>query len=158
MAKKEPEREKVLLVYIGECQMVRGNKQALLFKEVTEKECEEGPDISHKDDRVYSKKGLRHGKPGAIYEFEAHRPEGGLSIFPNTQKFVGNWPNKEHLLKWDSENSTYLNYLEQQKVENKESKYSELEERLAPIREQYAKTPYSRKQAFLAAVLYHITK
>jgi hypothetical protein len=154
--KEEVVKTKVLFIFMRECSTA-DKKQGVVFHRVTKEEFDDGQFVDDDERyRVYSKKGLLLGQPGSVYEFDATDAT-GKSIYSTTKRYVGMWPDESKRIQWEGQNRTFINDRDARVLEKKESTNSLIKETLAPLRELYAKTPYPRKQALLALILYHIT-
>jgi hypothetical protein len=152
------EKPKALFVFVAECTM-SDKKAGAEFVRVTQEEYEQGDkDAAARRTCIFGKNAVGVGQPGNVYEFDIEEKETGLSIYPGTKRYVGQWPNKEQRLEWQAKHRAFVNHREAQALEKKEASQSLLDECLGPMREQYRKLPHPRKQAFLAAVLYYITR
>ena len=163
--KEETPRQKILMVMrwstIGI--FVEGKKKKKLqskdFLVVTQEEYENGTKMTEveqeKRSRVYNKH-FNNAHPGYVYEVESVSEGDRMSIYPDTIRFVGCWPDDVQRLKWEAVHKSVQNEWESKAAEK--SHEDAFEKYLAPIREVYDRTPYPRKQALLAAILYYITR
>lgn len=146
---------KVLLVFARVCETESG-KPARLFYLVTRDEYERG-ESEFKEQRLFGPKVCKHATPGNVYEIEAKEASAD-TIFGSTARYIGMWKDDTKRLQWSAEHRMTENYKSAKKREQDAKKYDALKEQLAPLRDLYARTPYAKKQALLAAILYEITR
>jgi hypothetical protein len=151
-------REKTLLVFVQELDQ-DDKTPSLLFYHVTRDELDGRVAFAEAHERraIFAKKKMTVARPGSVYEFECSRDD-GFSIFPGTKRFVATWPDDDMRVKWEAMHRAFCVARDARKLEKKEGGKSAFSDRLAPLRERYHKLPYPHRQAFLAAVMYEITK
>lgn len=156
----EPAKQKILLVFLSECDTT-DKKPGLVFLRVTREQFEAGAEVPETEDNcmTFAKKGMTVGQPGNVYEYDAiEKEEGRFSIFPGSRRHVGQWPDADQRVKWEGGNRAFVTNRDAKKMEKNTATKSMFAEALAPFREKYRRLPYPHRQAFLAAVLYEVTR
>jgi hypothetical protein len=132
-------------------------KKVNLFCPVTLEEYNSGDPVDeNRKSLCYSPKRVKVSQPGSVYEAEVLNQD--ESIFYNTVRYVGQWKNEEQRNRWQGQHRAKVVYEEAKKLEEKDKVKSVLHECLDPLRQVYKGLPYQQRQAFIAAILYHITR
>lgn len=156
------EKTKILLVFIQKVETVKKKKGRMFYRLTQEEWAQMKQGFTPKleaEDRflVFSEKTAKFLQPGQVCEIEAKNAEGS-SVYPNTEKYLGVWPDKEAVLEWESNSRAFSILWEERRRMKNASKMSLLRDALDPIREQYLKLiGRDKRAAFLSLVITYIT-
>ena len=150
MSKTETEMPRVFLMFTG---VTEGDKDRMLdvFEEV-EKVGNEWTRIDKQ--RLYSK--LRTTTPGGIISV-CYDPKTPSNIYPNSQKWEGQWHDDDDRAKWTAVWRAKVNAHRDAKAAKEAMKADAAVERLEPFKRAYHKLNAEGRRQMLAELLRYIT-
>lgn len=151
--------ERVDLIYMGREYESTSGKTYYVYAEIEEGENDGRTyDYRGKSRRRYgAKKGGRNfvaGMPGTVYAF----PEENNSIYSGRAVYLGQWRNKEDVIRWMAEDKAAAQAKAQDSAKKKEMKRDLSLERLAPFREAYRSARPADRPLLLGWIIKEITK
>jgi hypothetical protein len=155
-------RGKILLVYVGFYMSHDRQEQYAEYYAVTPDELRDGVLTSlDSQRRIYDwhSKNVRRflrGSVGMVYEVECGGDEG--SIFSDSARFVGRWPNETDSVRWAARHRTRLAEYEVDKARDKATKFDAVKNALDPVRAAYQALPGMQRQLFLAQIVDYLNR
>lgn len=133
-------------VCVGLAGLSKTKRTGVLFRDVLD----DGKlgDAQHAFER---KKELVMAHPGNVYSVEANE----TSIVPSTLRFVRRWDNEQDVLKWQVESDGYKAELKRRRL-LRDSKFSQLAQKLEPIRTVYNRLSFDDQHAMEVAILRYL--
>lgn len=150
---KKP-RDKHVIVCIGLARVTSG-KVRPMFRQVFEGNTTADDKI---DERDLLWEGVKHAKPGNVYEAESDPGEWSgdkRSIYVlkgDRFKWLRLWPDPIQRAAWEAEAAHTQAIEAQEKLRKDSERSSELDELLAPLAMVYRKLPWHSRSAFLAEI------
>lgn len=116
-------------------------------------ECPKFPSLSDLRTFSYSGKRLHSGiGPGAVIEVEYDRDDDG-SVYPQTSKYLGMWPNHDDLATWKTEHSAHDLDMRMRKKAGQDARKEADLECLLPIREAMIRMSTQQRHLTIARVV-----
>jgi hypothetical protein len=152
--------QSILLVYIGSRLDPKGDSLNDFWMSVTPEEFEAGKMPDEPQNRSYggkiSKKRMT-GVPGTVYKVQETIGSENSSIFPDSSKYEGQWPDQEQRTLWQVEHRTAVTTLDLRKKAKKEGSEDNFAV-LMPFRTKYRSlVSQDQRAALLAQMIAFVT-
>ena len=102
---------------------------------------------------------LAPGRPGAVYQFDVeYQDDDPTGILTAGREYLGIWPHRDQVTVWQLRHDADRARARAEKLAKQERSRNIWQERLAPVRELYQRTPTAGRAALLAMIVEYVAR